>query len=129
VAEVVIKTMELLQFKDVGAIAGIESSGFLLGVSIAKKLGVPFIMIRKAGKLLGPTFNESYKLEYGEASIEIHRDVLLPNMCTAILDNVLATGGTAVAAAKLIRKQVRNRFLLASLQNSAFYLEGNFCKK
>lgn len=90
--------------KDVDAIAGIESRGFLLGPSIAQKLNIPFIPIRKKGKLPYKTIEESYDLEYGSATIEMHVDALQKAKRVLIHDDLLATGGTANAAGNLILK-------------------------
>ncbi len=89
---------------DVQVIAGIESRGFLFGMMLANKLGIPFVPIRKQGKLPAHTIAESYKLEYGQATIEIHEDAFTPGTKVLIHDDLLATGGTVVAAAKLIEK-------------------------
>ncbi len=86
------------------AIAGIESRGFLLGAAIAAHMQLPFVMIRKAGKLPAATFQETYALEYGTASIEMHCDALEAGSRVIIIDDVLATGGTAIAACHLIRR-------------------------
>ncbi|MDO3695685.1 adenine phosphoribosyltransferase [Wenyingzhuangia sp. chi5] len=95
------------QFKDVkvDAVAGIESRGYLFGVLLAQKLQVPFIMIRKEGKLPAKTINESYDLEYGSATIEVHEDAITKGSHVLIHDDLLATGGTAVAAANLIQQK------------------------
>ncbi|MGY5353814.1 adenine phosphoribosyltransferase [Wenyingzhuangia sp. IMCC45467] len=95
------------QFKDVkiDAVAGIESRGYLFGVLLAQKLQVPFIMIRKEGKLPAKTIKESYDLEYGSATIEVHEDAIKEGSNVLIHDDLLATGGTAVAAAKLIKQK------------------------
>lgn len=95
------------QFKEtkIDAVAGIESRGYLFGVLLAQKLNVPFIMIRKAGKLPAKTLQESYDLEYGSATIEVHEDALTENSNVLIHDDLLATGGTAIAAANLINKK------------------------
>lgn len=90
---------------NVDAVAGIESRGFLFGFPLAIKLGVPFILIRKKGKLPADTISYKYDLEYGTAEIEMHNDVVEPGMKVLIHDDLLATGGTAIAAAELIRKQ------------------------
>ncbi len=90
--------------KDVDAIAGIESRGFLLGPSIAQKLNIPFIPIRKKGKLPYKTIEESYDLEYGSATIEMHVDALQKAKRVLVHDDLLATGGTANAAGNLILK-------------------------
>ncbi|MGY5350992.1 adenine phosphoribosyltransferase [Wenyingzhuangia sp. IMCC45533] len=89
----------------IDAVAGIESRGYLFGLLLAKSLKVPFIMIRKEGKLPSETLKESYDLEYGSATIEVHKDSIKPNSNVLIHDDLLATGGTAVAAANLIRQK------------------------
>ncbi|MFK7901025.1 MAG: adenine phosphoribosyltransferase [Cyclobacteriaceae bacterium] len=86
------------------AIAGIESRGFLLGIPLAISLDIPFIPIRKAGKLPYHVLKQSYDLEYGSATIEMHTDALQKGDRVLIHDDVLATGGTAVAAAQLIEQ-------------------------
>lgn len=95
------------QFKNVqiDAVAGIESRGYLFGVLLAQKLQVPFIMIRKEGKLPAKTIKESYDLEYGSATIEVHEDAIKEGSHVLIHDDLLATGGTALAAAKLIKQK------------------------
>ena len=84
------------------AVAGIESRGFLLGLLLANELKVPFVMIRKAGKLPGKTLQKEYQLEYGSAKIEIQADAIQKDWNILIHDDLLATGGTAAAAAELI---------------------------
>lgn len=86
----------------VSAVAAIESRGFLFGLPLADALGVPFIPIRKEGKLPFETLKHAFKLEYGEAVIEMHRDAIVPGTRVLIHDDVLATGGTAIAAAELL---------------------------
>lgn len=86
------------------AIAGTESRGFLFGFALAQKLNLPFVMIRKKGKLPASTFEASYDLEYGSAIIEIHDDALSENDKVMVHDDLLATGGTAIASAELIEK-------------------------
>ncbi len=88
----------------VDAIVGIESRGFLFGMAIAQALQVPFIPIRKAGKLPGKTLQQTYNLEYGTATIELQVDAIEPQQKIWIHDDVLATGGTAFAAAQLVQK-------------------------
>ena len=85
-------------------IAGIESRGFLLGAPVALALGTGFVPIRKAGKLPSQTEREEYELEYGTAIVEIHHDAVQPNQRVLIIDDLLATGGTAAAAVRLIEK-------------------------
>jgi adenine phosphoribosyltransferase len=86
------------------AIAGIESRGFLFGFPLAIKLGVPFILIRKEGKLPYDKIKHAYDLEYGSAVIEMHSDAVQANQRVLIHDDLLATGGSAGAAAELIQK-------------------------
>tara|TARA_Y100000766_G_scaffold154322_1_gene132568 strand:- start:198 stop:728 length:531 start_codon:yes stop_codon:yes gene_type:complete len=86
----------------VDAIVGIESRGFLYGFLLANKLGVPFIPIRKSGKLPGKTIKYKYDLEYGSSEVEIHKDDIKKDWNILIHDDLLATGGTACAAAELI---------------------------
>jgi adenine phosphoribosyltransferase len=89
---------------EIDAIAGVESRGFLFGMMLANKLNIPFIPIRKQGKLPSKTIAESYKLEYGQATIEMHEDAFTAGSRILIHDDLLATGGTVVAASKLIEK-------------------------
>lgn len=86
------------------AIIGIESRGFLFGMLMAQKLDVPFVMVRKVGKLPYKTVCQEYCLEYGTAKIEIHEDALQKGWKVMIHDDLLATGGTAEAAAELVKK-------------------------
>ena len=83
-------------------IVGIESRGFLFGFPLAMALNIPFVLIRKSGKLPYKKISHSYDLEYGSATIEIHEDALLPGDKVLIHDDLLATGGSAEAAAKLV---------------------------
>jgi len=86
-------------------LAGIESRGFLVAAPLAHKLGSGFFMVRKKGKLPGPTIPYEYALEYGTAVMEIQADAVEPGQRVVILDDLLATGGTMRAAAELVRKQ------------------------
>ncbi len=90
------------QYAGIEAIVGLESRGFLFAMPLSLRLGVPFIMIRKKGKLPRECHKISYDLEYGQSSIEIHKDALKPGQKVLIHDDVLATGGTAAAAAELV---------------------------
>jgi adenine phosphoribosyltransferase len=83
-------------------IAGLEARGFIFGAPLALRFGKPFVPVRKKGKLPRKTISRSYNLEYGTAEIEIHADTLRPGAKVVIIDDLLATGGTAHAAAKLI---------------------------
>jgi len=89
----------------VDAVCGIESRGYLFGIAIAVALDVPFILIRKAGKLPPPVISEKYDLEYGSAIIETREGQIKPGQRVLIHDDLLATGGTTEAAAKLVEKQ------------------------
>lgn len=96
----------ILQLKSIefDAIAGIESRGFLFGLMLANKLNKPFIPIRKSGKLPYKTIKQSYDLEYGSATIEIHADAFKAGSKILIHDDLLATGGTVEATSLLIQK-------------------------
>ncbi len=89
----------------VDAVCGIESRGYLFGIAIAVALEVPFILIRKKGKLPPPFISEKYELEYGFAEIEMKEGQLKPGQRILVHDDLLATGGTTEAAAKLVEKQ------------------------
>ena len=86
----------------VDAIVGIESRGFLFGVPIAERLGLPFVPVRKPGKLPAAHMSVEYSLEYGNSQLDIHADALARGDRAIIVDDLLATGGTAHAAAKLV---------------------------
>lgn len=87
---------------EIDVVAGIESRGFLFGPSLAQLLNVPFVPVRKAGKLPYTTIRQSYDLEYGSATIECHKDAVLRGQKVLVHDDLLATGGTVVAASELI---------------------------
>jgi adenine phosphoribosyltransferase len=84
------------------SIVGIESRGFLFGTPIAARLNLPFVPVRKAGKLPAARMSVEYSLEYGNSQLDIHADALVRGQRTVVIDDVLATGGTARAAAKLV---------------------------
>lgn len=88
----------------IDVVAGIESRGFLFGLALAQALNVPFVPIRKAGKLPYKTIQQSYDLEYGSATLEVHEDAFEPGQKVLIHDDLLATGGTVVAASKLVQQ-------------------------
>lgn len=85
-------------------LAGIESRGFLVAAPLAQKLGLGFIMVRKKGKLPGPTIEHEYALEYGTDIVEIQSDAIDPGQRVVVLDDLLATGGTLNASVELCRK-------------------------
>ena len=89
---------------NIDKVVGLEARGFILGGAIAHQLSVGFVPIRKKGKLPGAVISEAYQLEYGEAIMEIHDDALKPGEKVLIVDDLLATGGTAEAAIKLCRR-------------------------
>lgn len=121
------KTMQFMvdylcdQYKEIKIdyIAGIESRGFIFGMPMAYKLGCGFIPIRKPNKLPAETISESYGLEYGTDTIEIHKDSIEKGANVLVVDDLLATGGTAVAACNLVRKVGGN------LIGAAFLIELN----
>jgi adenine phosphoribosyltransferase len=88
---------------DIHCIAGIEARGFIFGTAVAYKMGLGFVPLRKPGKLPGKTYSESYQLEYGEDQLEIHVDAIEPDARVLLIDDLIATGGTAEAATNLIR--------------------------
>ena len=93
-----------LEGVDVDVIVGMESRGFLFGVPIAYNMNLPFVMVRKKGKLPRETVSRTYDLEYGSAAIEMHRDSIKPGQKVVIVDDLIATGGTVEAAAKLVEE-------------------------
>ena len=105
------------QFKDIKIdyIAGIESRGFIFGMPMAYKLGCGFVPVRKPNKLPAETISQEYKLEYGTDKIEIHKDAFGSGDNVLIIDDLLATGGTAEAAAKLVKKTGANLVGMAFL--------------
>jgi adenine phosphoribosyltransferase len=88
----------------VDKVVGIEARGFILAAPVACCLGAGFVPVRKQGKLPGATLDESYQLEYGTATVEVHVDAFQPGDRVLIVDDVLATGGTAAASASLVRR-------------------------
>jgi len=92
------------QGKGLGKVAAIDARGFIFGGAIAQRLGVGFVPIRKKGKLPFRTYDESYDLEYGSNTISVHVDAFRPGEKVLVLDDLLATGGTAAAAARLVQR-------------------------
>ena len=108
--------------EDIDHVIGIESRGFILGAAVANTLGCGFVPIRKPGKLPAATYQESYHLEYGTDALEIHQDACGSNQRVLIVDDVLATGGTARAAIDLARKAG------GKVIGAAFLIELDFLK-
>ncbi|MDZ4772856.1 MAG: adenine phosphoribosyltransferase [Planctomycetota bacterium] len=102
--EVVAGLAKAVDPKSFDLVCGIESRGFIFGTALAHHLGKGFVPIRKPGKLPWKTASESYELEYGTDRLEIHLDACKPNQGVLVVDDLLATGGTAEAALKLIRR-------------------------
>ena len=102
--EILDHLVELYKNESIDVIAGIESRGFLFGYPLAMRLGIPFILIRKKGKLPYEKISHSYDLEYGSATIEMHTDAIQSGQRVLIHDDLLATGGSAEAAAILVEK-------------------------
>ena len=95
---------KLLEGVDFDVIAGAESRGFILGTPIAYNLHKPFVLVRKKGKLPCETIEETYDLEYGTATVEMHKDAIKPGQKVVIVDDLIATGGTSEAACKLVER-------------------------
>ena len=87
----------------VDAIAGMDARGFIIGGALAYKMSLPFVALRKKGKLPFDTISEEYDLEYGKATLEIHKDAIEPDANVLVIDDLIATGGTAAAGINLIR--------------------------
>ena len=96
--------VERARATEAAAVAGIEARGFIFGAAIAARLGLGFVPVRKAGKLPGKTIGIDYALEYGSARIEIDPGAVLPGEHVLLVDDLIATGGTALAAAELLRQ-------------------------
>jgi len=103
--------------KKIDYIAGIESRGFVFGAPLALRLGVGFVLMRKPNKLPAETISETYDLEYGSSTIHMHADAIEPGSNVVIIDDLLATGGTAVAACNLVKKAGGN------IVSTAFIIE------
>lgn len=110
---------EYYKDKKIDYIAGMESRGFIVGMPLAYRLNVGFIPVRKPGKLPADTYKQSYELEYGTSTIEIHKDAIEEGKNVLIVDDLLATGGTACAACQLMRQAKAN------IVGAAFWIELN----
>lgn len=96
--------IKLLDGVDFDVVAGTESRGFIFGVPIAYEMHKPFVPVRKKGKLPCETISQSYNLEYGQATIEMHKDSIKPGQKVVLVDDLIATGGTIEAAIKLVEQ-------------------------
>ena len=98
------KMVEIYKDSEIEAIAGVDSRGFLFAAPLAEKLGIPMVLIRKKGKLPGDTYSCKYALEYGTAEVEVHKADVEKGKKYLVVDDLIATGGTAYAATNLIQK-------------------------
>lgn len=96
--------VKLIGKKDVNAIAAVESRGFLFAAPVAYALNLPIVLLRKKGKLPGETYRISFALEYGEDTLEVHKSDIYSGMKVAVVDDLIATGGTLKAASELVKK-------------------------
>ena len=101
---VIDQMVELYKNKKIDAVAGVESRGFIFAAPFAEKLGIPLILIRKKGKLPGDTYECSYSLEYGSATVEVHKADIKKGQNILVVDDLIATGGTLAAAKNLIEQ-------------------------
>lgn len=101
---VVVRLVERYRGEKLDALAGIEARGFVLAAAMAYELGVGMVLVRKAGKLPCETEPEEYALEYGKARVEVHRDAVGPGQRVLVVDDLLATGGTAAAAGRIVQR-------------------------
>lgn len=110
------------QFKDKGItkVVGIESRGFIMGPILATKIGAGFVTLRKPGKLPADTFKESYDKEYGTDTIEIHQDAITEDDVVLIHDDLLATGGTMIAAQKLVERFNPKKIIISCIVELEF---------
>jgi adenine phosphoribosyltransferase len=90
--------------RGIGLVVGVESRGFILGAAVADRIGAGFVPVRKVGKLPSTTIRATYDLEYGSDSLEMHRDAVEPGQRVLIVDDLLATGGTASATVNLVKQ-------------------------
>ncbi len=114
--------IEACEGRDVRKIVGIDARGFLFGAAVAHHMGLGFVPVRKKGKLPYTTKSVAYKLEYGEAIVEMHVDAIQPGEKVILIDDLLATGGTSAAAAKLIER------MGGELLEAQFLIELEFLK-
>ena len=122
--EIIDAFIERLKGKKIDAIVGVESRGFLFGFLLANKMKIPFVPIRKVGKLPGETLKFKYDLEYGSAEMEVHKSDIKEGWNIVVHDDLLATGGTACAASELIQ-QLGAKVAAFAFVISLDYLKGN----
>ena len=103
--------------RGIDLVVGVESRGFILGAAVADRIGAGFVLVRKVGKLPSATIQASYSLEYGTDSLEMHQDAIEPGQRVLIVDDLLATGGTAAAAVSLVKQ------LGGTVEGLAFLIE------
>jgi len=118
----ILQLCEPYRGQELESVVGIESRGFIFGSAMAIELGKSFVPVRKPGKLPAETCQESYSLEYGTDAVEIHKDAIQPGMKALIVDDLLATGGTAQASVNLVEK------LGGQVIGLAFLIELDFLK-
>lgn len=114
---------ETLQGETVSKVIGIDARGFIFGAALADRIGAGFVPVRKKGKLPWETTGVAYSLEYGEAHVEIHKDAVAPGEKVILVDDLLATGGTAGAAVKLV-KELGGDIVCVSFLIELAFLEG-----
>jgi adenine phosphoribosyltransferase len=115
--EVIARLIKRYEGAGLDAIVGIDARGFIFGGTLAYEMRLPFVMARKKGKLPADTICETFQLEYGTDTLEIHRDALQPGQKVIIVDDLLATGGTVAAVARMVRR------LEAEVVEAAFVVE------
>lgn len=120
VREVTHQLVQMFQHTPVDAIVGVEARGFIFGSILAHELNCPFIPVRKSGKLPFKTIQQEYALEYGTASVEMHTDAVQKGWNVLIHDDLLATGGTAAAAAQLVQQSGATVAAFSFLINLSF---------
>ena len=122
--EIIDAFIERLKGNKIDAIVGVESRGFLFGFMLANKMGIPFIPIRKVGKLPGKTLKFKYDLEYGSSEVEVHKSDIQKGWNVVVHDDLLATGGTACAASELMQ-QLGAKVVAFTFVISLDFLKGN----
>ena len=118
--EVINEIVKYAKKNEITKLAGIEARGFIFGSAAAVKLNIPFIPIRKKNKLPGKVFRQKYKLEYGYDEIQVHQSAIIKKDKILIVDDLIASRGTALASAKLIKKFIPSKicfFFIINLQN------------